>query len=81
MLEQQAALVLSGHHHESLRFVGPRSAAHASHFFPLLGEDAHFNFSLVTDQMHDIAVPTCSYRMGKQDYGFGMLLIGKTCCS
>lgn len=53
-----------------------------------LGQDRHivpvtpetnkvFKFTLGSIDMYEILVPTCSYRMGTQNIGFGFAIIGE----
>ena len=77
MVALQPSLILSGHHHESLLFKSPKTTGDATHLYELAKIPRQaFNFSLATETLYDIAVPTCSYRMGKKKYGFGALTIG-----
>lgn len=73
---EQPAMIFSGHFHQSFHFSGEKARGHASHFYPFVEPRGVLNFSLFSENVHEIIVPTCNYRMGRQHYGFGLAVIG-----
>lgn len=72
------SLIFSGHEHESFHFIGKKDVARAEEFWPLRDNDSIWKIETVTEKLHEVTVPTCSYRMGKKSYGYGSAVIGKS---
>ncbi|KAG7177118.1 Metallophosphoesterase 1-like 1, partial [Homarus americanus] len=79
VLEQHPSFIFSGHEHDSFHFVGTKEKAHAQEFRVLKDKDRGkiWKFEILKDKLHEVTVPTCSYRMGKKQYGYGVAVIGK----
>ncbi|XP_018027756.1 uncharacterized protein C630.12 [Hyalella azteca] len=75
---EKPTLIFSGHFHESFHFSGDKSKFHASKFWPFNERGTVLNFTLFSDEVHEIIVPTCNYRMGKKSYGFGLAVLDST---
>lgn len=73
----QPHMILSAHEHKSFHLVADRKSGDVIHTayisFPNNGS---FAANLTNSETHEIMVPTCSYRMGTEDTGYGVLYIG-----
>ena len=76
IIKQQPSFIFSGHDHASFHFIATKEAAHAQGFEILPKEHYTLQYESLGDLLHEIAVPTCSYRMGKEDVGYGAAVIG-----
>ncbi|KAK4299023.1 hypothetical protein Pmani_028660 [Petrolisthes manimaculis] len=75
IMEQHPSFIFSGHDHGSFHYKGSKTEAHANEFH-LLHEEHHvWEFEGAGAQLHEVLVPTCSYRMGKQATGYGLAVI------
>ncbi|KAK7071042.1 hypothetical protein SK128_007679 [Halocaridina rubra] len=72
------SFIFSGHEHDSYHFNAPKDDPHAQEFWPLKGDDNIWKFTTTGKKLHEVTVPTCSYRMGKPSYGYGFAVIGKS---
>ncbi|XP_045618891.1 metallophosphoesterase 1 homolog isoform X2 [Procambarus clarkii] len=78
VLQQHPSFIFSGHEHESFHFAGTKDKAQAQEFRVLKEERKIWDFDASKDRLHEVTVPTCSYRMGKQQYGYGTAVIEKS---
>ncbi|XP_076038651.1 metallophosphoesterase isoform X2 [Oratosquilla oratoria] len=78
IVSHEPSLIFSGHEHESFHFIGERKDALANEFWPLYAEGNMWVTENLSDHLHEITVPTCSYRMGKEKYGYGIAIIDIT---
>ena len=69
--------MFSAHEHESFYFGSKKDDAQAIEFWPMKEPNNVWTFESNSDRLHEITVPTCSYRMGKPQYGYGYAVIGK----
>lgn len=65
------SIIFSAHDHDSYKFVGKKSSPKAEQFWMLRDDEKIWTIDLFSEELHEISVPTCSYRMGKQRYGYG----------
>lgn len=77
IIELHPSFIFSGHDHESFHFVGTKKNAQAEEFRVLRENRKISDFETSDDTLHEVTVPTCSYRMGKQTYGYGAAVVGK----
>ena len=83
--ELQPHLIFSAHSHLSrLRVVSKNSPSTLSKLGPISirhknrTRDSQYDDNWPSSlEIHEVEVPTCSYRMGVKDMGFGFALIGK----
>ncbi|XP_068211355.1 metallophosphoesterase 1 homolog [Palaemon carinicauda] len=72
------SFIFSGHEHDSFHFVATKKELHAQEFWPLKADGNVWVFDHSGHKLHEVTVPTCSYRMGKKSYGYGFAVIGKS---
>jgi len=77
LTEEKPSLIASGHYHDALYFTGLKTDMKAMTLTSLNKDSSVHNFSLSSDHITELVVPTCSYRMGKQQYGFGLAVISE----
>lgn len=78
IIKQKASFIFSGHDHDSFHFTSTKQAAHA-HGFEVLPKEQHmWQYESLGPLLHEISVPTCSYRMGKLTAGYGAAVIEKS---
>ena len=74
----QPHLILSGHLHKSFHFMTERKNLWNIRYTRILPQDSEFKqLKFNKDVIHEIVVPTCSYRMGVYNMGYGVAYIGK----
>nr|XP_053635260.1 LOW QUALITY PROTEIN: uncharacterized protein LOC128690574 [Cherax quadricarinatus] len=78
VIEEHPSFIFSGHEHESLNFAGTKDKAQAQEFHVLKEEMKIWNFDTTQDKLQKDSFPPCSYRMGKQRYGYGTAVIEKS---
>lgn len=71
----QPDIIFSGHEHFSSHFTGNRSSGDLLNY-ETLDEHGHvWSFDTTTEVLHEILVPTCSYRMGRKQMAYGAATI------
>ncbi|XP_050720946.1 uncharacterized protein LOC127000863 isoform X4 [Eriocheir sinensis] len=78
IIKQQPSFIFSGHEHESFHFTGMKEEGHAQDFQVLKDNQRVWHFESAGTLLHEIVVPTCSYRMGQVDAGYGAAVIEKS---
>lgn len=75
IIETRPDLIFSGHEHRSNHFVGNRSTGEFIEVEKLAARGYLWKFDLNSEYLHEIMIPTCSYRMGMADMGYGAAII------
>lgn len=76
-------MIFSAHDHKSVHFAGDLKTGERILVEPLivnqLSDDwpTTWRFQLFNDIVNEVVVPTCSYRMGTLQMGYGAAVIGK----
>ncbi|KAG0712667.1 Metallophosphoesterase 1 [Chionoecetes opilio] len=78
IIKHKPSFIFSGHDHDSFHFTSTKQDAHAHDFEVLTKEQHVWQYESLGTILHEIAVPTCSYRMGKMDTGYGAAVINKS---
>lgn len=78
VIKHHPSFIFSGHDHESAHFAATKDKAQAQEFQMLNEEGKIWEFEAFTSKLHEVMVPTCSYRMGKMHYGYGAAVIEKS---
>uniref|UniRef100_A0A146LYP1 Cell division control protein 1 n=1 Tax=Lygus hesperus TaxID=30085 RepID=A0A146LYP1_LYGHE len=78
--ELKPSLIISAHDHKAVHFVGDIETGERTHIESMLETPAsniNWRWRFQTSKFHtnEIVVPTCSYRMGTRQTGYGVLLI------
>jgi len=71
-------LVISAHEHLSRHIIGDKQKARYQHQERLLEDTKLWYFPTAGPHLHEIMVPTCSYRMGVPRMGYGAAVIEKS---
>ncbi|XP_055953157.1 metallophosphoesterase 1 homolog isoform X1 [Argiope bruennichi] len=73
----QPHIILSAHDHKSLHIVAERKTGIIIQT-PSMADLTSCSFNISDSTIHEIIAPTCSYRMGTNKMGYGVLIINKS---
>lgn len=80
MKELSAQVIFTAHDHWARRVSYDVTSEQLSEIHPIPRSPKYptiYQLRLDMDEVHEIQVPTCSYRMGTRDMGYGFALIGE----
>lgn len=78
--ELSAQVIFTAHDHRARRVTFDVTSEQLSEIRPFPKSPKYptfYQLRLDMDEVHEFQVPTCSYRMGTADMGYGFALIGK----